>query len=467
MQLLLTHGYFLSEDPHEQAIMKPYPPMGILYLSSYLKARGVEVSVFDTTFSSPGDFPRRLDDLKPAVAGIYTNILTRRAVLGMIRACGERDITIVLGGPDATNYPEQYLARGATVVVLGEGEETLHELLPELSKRGTANLAGIRGIAFRTEDGGVATTPLRPHMPNLDAQPVPDRRAVDLGRYAEAWHRLQGTSSMSIITARGCTYSCNWCSHSVFGYTHRRRSPERVAEELEGMVADYSPDMVWYADDVFTISRSWLADYARALNRRGLRVPFETTSREDRLDEETVALLAEMGCYRLWLGAESGSQKVLDAMGRRTNAGRAGEMIRLLKKHGIQSGVFIMLGYEGEEIADLDDTVRFLRDSNPDSFLTTLAYPVRGTPYYREVADRIVELKPWNEGSDRDLTVEGRRSRRFYSFATRWVVSEVSLARQLRSSRPDYLRVTRSFASAKLGRLGMMLTRFEREGAAR
>jgi anaerobic magnesium-protoporphyrin IX monomethyl ester cyclase len=467
MDLLLTHGYFLSEDPHERAIMRPYPPMGLLYLSSHLKAKGFEVSVFDTTFSDPPAFTRLLEDRSPRVVGIYANLLTRQRVLQMVRVCKGRGITVVVGGPDAANYPEEYVARGADVVAIGEAEETLQELLPELERPSPVDLFRIRGLAFRGEAGSLVKTTPRPHLSDLDAQPLPDRGAVDIGRYLDVWREHHGSTSLSILTARGCSYRCSWCSHSVFGYTHRRRSPEKVAEELERLVAEYQPDRVWYADDVFTMSRDWLTSYSEALHRRGLRVSFEATSREDRLDEDTIELLADLGCYRLWLGVESGSQRVLDAMGRKTSAQRACKMIHLLRKHGIQTGVFIMLGYEGEEMADLEATVRFLKESKPDSFLTTLAYPIKGTPYYQEVADRVVALKPWEEGSDRDNTVAGRHSRRFYSFANRWMVGEVSLARQWGDPRRDYLRIVRSFAGAGLGRLGMAATRHEREGPGR
>lgn len=463
MDMLLTHGYFLSEDPHEWAIMRPYPPMGILCLSSHLKGKGFEVELFDATFSDPEAFLRVLDTRRPPVTGIYANLLTRRRVLEMVRACKRLETTVVLGGPDPANYPEEYLARGADVVVIGEGEETLEELLPALRQGHRKGLGLIRGLVYRDEDGNVVRTPHRPHLPDLDAQPFPDRGAIDLRRYLQAWREHHGASCVSIITARGCAYRCGFCSHAVFGYSHRRRSPERVADELEWIIGEYAPDMVWYADDVFTISRRWLRDYAEILSSRGIRLPFETTSRVDRLDEEIVSTLARMGCYRLWLGAESGSRRVLDAMARGTDPERAREMIHLLRKYGIEAGVFIMLGYDGEEISDLEATVRFLKESNPSSFLTTLAYPIKGTPYYEQVADRVIALKEWPEGSDRDLTVAGRHSRRFYRFVNRWMVGEVSWHRQRKSKNPDYPAMAKALVNSRLGRLGMIATRGEVE----
>ena len=221
--------------------------------------------------------------------------------------------------------------------------------------------------------------------------------------------------------------------------------------------------MLWYADDVFTIKPSWFRAYAGELKQRGLHLPFETISREDRLNEEVVRTLAEMGCFRLWIGSESGSQRLLDAMERRTDARRVQEMVRLLQRYGIEAGMFIMLGFEGEDLSDIEATVEHLKAALPDQFLTTLSYPIKGTPYYEQVADRVIALKPWDEGSDRDLTVAGRRSRRFYRYANRWMVNEVAWHKQRRSAKKNFPKMARSFIGAKVGRLGMLMTKNEVE----
>ncbi len=463
MDILLTHGYYLEEDPHERAVMKPYPPLGLLYLSSHLKARGFAVEVFDTTFRRPADFQRFVEQTRPPVVGIYVNLMTRRHVLAMIRRCQAVGSTVVLGGPEPANYAEAYLARGADVVVIGEGEQTLEELLPHLARRGPTGMQAIRGIVYREEDGRIVRTAPRPYLRDLDAQPFPDRAAVDLPAYLRVWREHHGMGSVSLITARGCPYTCAWCSHAVFGYSHRRRSPQNVADEVEQVLETYHPEMLWYADDVFTIHRRWFFAYAEELRRRKLRVPFETISREDRLDEEVIRTLAEMGCFRLWIGSESGSQRVLDAMQRRTDAARVREMVRLLRRYGIQAGLFVMLGYEGEEVQDIEATVEHLKAANPDLFLTTVAYPIKGTPYYEQVAERVIPLKPWEEGSDRDLTVAGRHSRRFYRFAIRWMVGEVTWHRLRHGAGRDYRRMLKALLNARIGRLGMWLTRHQRE----
>jgi anaerobic magnesium-protoporphyrin IX monomethyl ester cyclase len=466
MDVLLTHAYFLYEDPHELAVMKPYPPLGLLYVNSHLKARGVDAHLFDTTFARFDELQAYLLTHQPPVVGIYSNLMTRATVLRVMAAARRAGSLVVVGGPDPANYLDEYLSRGADVIAIGEGELTLEELVPHLLKHGPRELGNIQGIAFRDDAGAIVRTEPRPMIADLDAQPFPDRAAIDQHAYVDVWRKHHGMGSVSLITARGCPFTCTWCSHSVFGYSHRRRSPTNVVDEVEQIVGTYAPDMLWYADDVFTINHKWLFEYAAEMDKRGFRLPFETISREDRLNEQVIQTLARMGCHRLWIGAESGSQKVLDAMKRRTNAERVRSMVHLLQKYGIEVGMFIMLGYDGEERADLEETVEHLKLAGPNTFLTTVAYPIKGTPYYASVADRVVARRAWAEGSDRDYTVVGRHSPRYYQFATRWMVSEVAFHRQRHSPTPRSVpRLAKNFVNARIGRLGMLLTEREVERA--
>ena len=271
MDLLLTHGYFLEEDAHERAVMRPYPPLGILHLSAYLKSRGVDVRVFDTTFSSRGLFEQYLDRERPTVVGIYCNLMTRASVLAQIRLAKSRGATVILGGPEPANYAEEYLLRGADVVVSGEGELTLEALLPLLPAQRRDLFQQVAGIIYRDDAGRLVCTPARPHIQDLDTLPLPDRAAIDMTRYLETWRRCHGLTSVSLATSRGCPYTCAWCSHAVFGHTHRSRGASFVADELEWITQTYHPDMVWYVDDVFTLNHRWLAAYASELKRRNLR----------------------------------------------------------------------------------------------------------------------------------------------------------------------------------------------------
>ena len=458
MDLLLAHGYFLAEDEHERRVMKPYPTLGLLYLSAYLKSKGFAVGVFDSTFQSLADFEARLRAERPPVVGLYANLMTKFNVLKMIPLCKAVDATVVLGGPEPVSYAAEYLARGADVIVVGEGELTVEDLLA----RRFQNLREVPGIIFRAGDGAVVRNPPRPYISNLDALPFPDREAIDGDRYVRVWREHHGLGSVSLICARGCPYHCRWCSHAVYGHTHRRRSPANVVAELEMLLERYQPDQIWYADDVFTIHRRWFFEYAALLRQRGIKIPFECISRADCMNEDVVRTLAEMGCCRLWIGSESGSQRILDAMRRDADVEDVRAKTKMLQQHGIQVGMFIMLGYEGEEVADLEATTEHLKLAKPDTFLTTVAYPIKGTPYYAEVEARVLARAEWDKVSDRDLTVQGRYSRRFYSFATRWMVNAVALHREWRGPRRP-LSLARTLANTALGRAGMMLTRHERE----
>lgn len=428
--LLLTHGYFLSEDEKERQIMKPYPPLGLLYLSAFLRQRGFAVEVYDSTFGERHALLQRFAASPGGVLGVYTNLMTRRSVLAVVRAAKAQRWTVILGGPESANYASEYLTAGADVVVIGEGEETLAELLPAIAAAGVHRLAQVNGIVFRDQDGRLTHTPPRAKLPDLDALPWPDREAIDHRQYLDAWKHHHGASSINLITARGCPYRCNWCSHAVFGYSHRRRSPANVAEEMAWIVARYDPDQVWYADDVFTISHPWLHRYAAELKARGLHRPFETITRADRLQsEEAVKTLKELGCSRIWIGSESGSQRILDAMERGVSVEQVRNAARLLRRHGIEVGMFLMWGYEGEDMTDIAATVNHVKRTDPDIFFTTVSYPIKGTPYFDKVSDKVSLPVDWTQASDRDYAIAGRFGKDYYRLADTWLRSEVDAHR--------------------------------------
>jgi radical SAM superfamily enzyme YgiQ (UPF0313 family) len=429
--LLLTHGYFLHEDPKEMQIMKPYPPLGILYICSHLRSRGFAVDVHDSTFSTQEALHKQLREETPAILGVYANLMTRPKVVRILQEAKRHGWKIIVGGPEPGAYAEEYLRAGADVVVMGEGELTMEELLPILRSGGAQLLHDVRGIAFLDKNGSPVRTPPRPQIQNLDAQPWPEREAIDTQRYVDTWRTHHGMGSISLITARGCPYHCEWCSHQVYGQTHRRRKPRFVADELEWLRKRYKPDMLWFADDVFTIHHGWLQEWRDQVTSRALHIPFECISRADRLTEEVIRTLAELGCFRLWIGSESGSQRILDRMKRGVTIEQVQRATKLCRDHGIQTGMFLMWGYEGEEIEDIEATIEHVRASKPDVFLTTISYPIKGTPYFQREQEqgRIREIRPWEVSSDRELEILGRRSAEFYQMANQLLKDEVELAR--------------------------------------
>ncbi|MEN8162567.1 MAG: radical SAM protein [Acidobacteriota bacterium] len=463
--ILLSHGYCLEEDPHEREVMMPYPPLGLLYLASHLEARGFTVTVHDLTFSSLMEFHRNLNEMRPTVLGLYGNLLTRQRLLEMIALGRSAGATIVLGGPEPAAHAEEYLKRGVDVIVSGEGEETLEALLRHLPEHGLEGLNEIQGVIFKDPSGTIIRTPPRPQIRNLDDQPLPARHTIGLERYLETWRTHHGHSSISLITSRGCPYTCTWCSHAVFARSHRRRSPEAVADEVAHIVKTFNPDRLWYADDVFTLNRPWVVRYAAELRSRNLHIPFECISRADRLNSDVIDALAAMGCRRLWIGSESGSQRILDAMKRLNDVADIQAKCAMLKRNGIEVGIFIMLGFEGETDEDLRATVEHLKTCDPDIFLTTVAYPIAGTEYHAQVAGRMHATQPWEARTDRDLVVEGRHTAAYYRWATRWMVNEVKRHQLRKHSTGSIFQRFRHRLAAWRGRVGMRLTRTQRDPA--
>lgn len=465
MDLLLTHGYFLRDDAKEREIMKPYPPLGLLYLSAYLKQKDFAVAIFDSTFAGQQDFAQLLSAKKPAAVGLYANLMTKFNVLAMISIAKQHHCTVIVGGPDPPYYAEEYLDCGADIVVIGEGEQTLEELLPILQSGRHERLPQVAGIVFKDQHGRVQRTPARPLLADLDRLPLPDRGAIDLPRYVAAWRTHHGTGAVSLITSRGCPYSCTWCSHSVYGKSLRKRSPQLCAEEVELIRAAYQPDMLWYADDVFNINHKWLFEYAAALQQRKIKIPFECICRADRLNEEIVAVLAEMGCLRVWLGSESGSQRLLDQMKRGVKAEQVQAMTRLAKRYGLETGMFLMWGFEDENEDDIAATIDHVKKANPDLVLTTVSYPIKGTEYYQRMAEQnlIAANGKWQASNDRDYRIRGRHSRRYYDYVNRRLYGELARQRLQENGTGSWLRRAQAAAQAQLGRLGMALTAHERE----
>ncbi len=439
MKIILTHTYFLEEDEHEKEVMKPYPPLGLLYLSAYLKEHQIEVDVFDTTFSSYSKLIQYLDKEQPDILGIHCNLLTKYNVMKLIKYCRENNIIAMLGGPDASTQVEEFLNYGADIIISGEGEEPLLEVLNRFEAKSKHELTDIPNVSFKDANGNIVQNPRQPGKRQLDTFPFPDREAIDLNKYLNTWEQYHGQRSVSLITARGCAFTCKWCSHSVYGWTHRRRKPENVVSEIKEIIKKYHPTHLWFADDVFTVNKRWLIKFHQMMADENIRLPFECIARADKLDEELVMILKDLGCYRLWFGAESGSQRILDAMSRGVTKHQISDATRWCQKHGIEAGYFVMFGYPGEELEDVYETINFVSQQQPDLYLTTVAYPLRGTSMYEEIRDQIISENGWESHLQRELGIKNRFSQDLYQFAIKKLASDYRI-RQLRDSQKPSLK---------------------------
>ena len=428
MKVLLTHAYYIYEDEKEQKIMKPYPPLGILSIAAWLDQHQMDCAVYDTTFAYKRTLIDDLLEIQPDIVAIYVNLMTKLNVIEMIQKIKAhpqlKDTTIVLGGPDLRHNVADYLSIGSDILVIGEGEQTLLEIANTVAQGNKTEFAHIDGLAY-ISSGEIIQTAERSRIRPVDSLPYPARHKIDMQPYLDTWKDNHGKSAMTVTTQRGCPYTCKWCSTAVYGQSYRRRSPRLVAEELLFLKENYNPDSIWFVDDVFTVSHKWLEEFAVAVNEIGAVIPFECITRADRMTEEVIDQLKAAGCFRIWIGAESGSQKIIDLMDRRVDVTYVGEMIKMTRTKGLEAGTFIMLGYPGETQEDIQLTVDYLKDCRPDDFTITVAYPIKGTSLYNQIEDKQIKELDWTKTTDRDRDFERTYSRDYYNYAVRWVVNEV------------------------------------------
>jgi len=387
MSLLFTHAYYLSADPKEQRIMKPYPPLGLLYVSAYMLERNIANDVFDSTFSTFENQLAYISEKKSKIICIYTNLMTKIEVIKLIKILKSEAYhlpTIILGGPDVTYNVDNYLKAGADFLVIGEGEETTFELYNAIIK--SQDYKTIDGIAF-LENGVTYQTQARTKFKELIDLPLPNRESINIQKYLDTWKNNHGQSSMTISTQRGCPYTCKWCSTAVYGLSYRRRPADQVATEMKMLKEQYHPDAIWFVDDVFTVSHKWLSTFKDEVIKQNAIIPFECITRAERLNDEILKLLKDAGCFRIWIGAESGSQKVIDLMDRRVDVNVVKNAIQKTNQLGIETGTFIMLGYPGETEEDIIETINYLKEANPTQYTITIAYPIKGTSLYNEIKD--------------------------------------------------------------------------------
>jgi anaerobic magnesium-protoporphyrin IX monomethyl ester cyclase len=424
--ILFGQSYFLRFDPKLWAAMQPYPPLGTLYAAAYVRERGYDVALFDAMLAaSEEEWAQALDAEQPRVAVLYEDnfnylskmclLRMREAAFTMIRLARERGCTVIVCGSDATDHAERYLDEGADYVLLGEGECTLGELLDHLARRGDDSPSSILGLAFRGGDGGIVRTRRRPDIRRLDELPFPAWDLVDVARYRAIWRRHHGYYSMNMVTTRGCPYHCNWCAKPIWGQRYNSRSPENVAAELRWLAETYQPDHIWFTDDIMGLKPRWLQRFADLVEEHDVRIPFKSLHRADLLLRgDTVEALARAGAKTVWIGAESGSQKILDAMEKGTSVEQIYEAAARLRHAGIEVGFFLQFGYPGETRADIRRTMRMVRDCRPDDIGMSVSYPLPGTRFHQAVFGELGAKQNWTDSNDLAMLYHGPFSTAFY-----------------------------------------------------
>ncbi len=423
VDIIITHGFFSVLDREERKIGKPYVPLGPLYVASYLRQLNFNVRFYDSTFKGGlRQFRNDISAFPTDIVGIYTFEPTRQNVIKMLEDCRVENYITIVGGPDASCNPQFYIDNGADLVVIGEGEETLAEILMEF-RHPTKNLFQIPGVYT----GKRQPFSPRGYIRNLDALPYPARDMVNFSPYFQTWQRCHKKTSLSLITSRGCPFTCNWCSKPVFGNQVRRRTPESVVHEITFLSETYHPNQFWFADDIFPTDSMWLKEFHAMMIKQHPITPFECLLRVDLADLQVFKLLKELGCFRVHFGAESGSLRVLRWMNKKIRPIQIIHAANYAHQAGIEVDLFLMLAYPGETVHDIELTRKLVRAATPDYCSIKIAKPIKGTRFYEYVAHMNSLGK--NPENNRQVTFKPIYPRFFYGLAQRIINYEVILTK--------------------------------------
>jgi anaerobic magnesium-protoporphyrin IX monomethyl ester cyclase len=426
LSILVAHSYFLCFDRKQQQRAKPYPPLATLQVAAMLRASGHEVSLFDAMLARGlGPFGRMLRRHSPQLLVIYEdnyNFLSkmclgrmRGAACAMIEQARSAGMRVVVAGADASDAPEPYLRAGADLVLLGEGLGLLASLTSRLAADPDGSLdrltAGLGGFARLCHAGvlrqGTAGAP-------APAAATPAWDLVDMERYRRVWRRAHGYFSLNMAASRGCSFRCSWCAKPIWGNRYLQREPREVAAEMVQLRRTFGADHVWFADDIFGFRTDWVVEFATALEALGGGLPFTIQTRADLISERMAQALRRAGCREAWLGAESGSQKVLDAMNKGTTVEEILTAHARLKEVGIRVGYFIQLGYLDEQLPDILATRALLETAVPDEVGVSVSYPLPGTRFYEQVREQLGHKTHWQESADLDMMFHGTYTSAFY-----------------------------------------------------
>ena len=441
LSILVCHSYFLRFDHKQLERGKPYPPLATLQVASMLRKAGHQVSFFDSMLAEGiEEYDRSLVAIEPQLVLFYEdtfNFLSkmcldrmRRAACAMIGSAQRSGARVIAAGPDVSDAPGPYLRAGADVALIGEGLSALLELLSRLETQPDARsdelTEGVPGVASLHQGKivtahGARVLPI-PHYDGFAAWDL-----VDMDRYRAMWLKTHGYFSLNMAGSRGCSFRCAWCAKPTWGNHYLQRNAGDVAMEMAYLKRTFDPQHVWFADDIFGFRVDWIAAFAIAAQAAGGPVPFTIQTRADLISEPMAQALNRAGCREVWLGAESGSQRVLDAMNKGTTVAEIRTARDRLRAARIRVGFFIQLGYMGEQLADILATRELLEVARPDEIGVSVSYPLPGTKFYELVKAQLGSKTHWKESDDLEMLFEGTYTTDFYRSVRDLLHDQISL----------------------------------------
>ncbi len=440
-QVLLTHSYHLPFDPKQLRKMQPYMPIGTLYAATALRENGISVAVMDPMLEEPS---AKLDALlascNPQIVAVYEddfNFLSKMCLTRMrevawaiAKAARAMGAITVVHGSDSTDNPLLFLENGFDYVLCGEAEATLVRLCRSILQ--SKALPEIDGMVRLDEHGRLVRGSQRlAKNPSWSELPLPARDLIEIEPYRKAWVEAHGYFSANMVSSRGCPYHCNWCAKPISGNKFHLRPPADVAEEMRFLKVSAGVQHVWFGDDVFALDRHWIQRFAEEVRGRDAVIPFKIQSRADLMTETTVQNLKAAGCAEVWMGVESGSQAVLNAMEKGLTLSSVRSARRLLNEAGILACYFLQFGYPGETWAELQETIALVRETRPDDVGISFSYPLPGTGFYEKVRMQLGQKRNWTDSDDLCIMFTGAYTTDFYRAVRDALHAEVDAWRAL------------------------------------
>jgi anaerobic magnesium-protoporphyrin IX monomethyl ester cyclase len=442
LSILVCHSYFLRFDPKQVQRGKPYPPLATLQVAAMLRQAGHRVALFDAMLARGiEEYDRKLDAVKPQVVLFYEdtfNFLSkmclgkmRQAACEMIATAHRTGARVIASGPDVSDAPEPYLRAGADVALAGEGLTALLDLIPRLNSNlktpAGELIQGLAGTVTLLNDSVVKTNGAKNLATAAQVSELAAWDLLDMDRYRSAWVKAHGYFSLNMAASRGCSFRCSWCAKPIWGNQYLQRNATAVAAEMIYLKRTFNPDHVWFADDIFGFRVDWVNEFANALSTSGGGIPFTIQTRADLLSERMAVALNAAGCKEAWLGAESGSQRVLDAMNKGTTVTEIVTARARLKAAGIRVGFFIQLGYLDEQLSDILATRALLEVACPDDVGVSVSYPLPGTKFYELVKAQLGGKTHWQDSDDLAMLFRGTYTSEFYRAIRNLIHDQVSL----------------------------------------
>ncbi|WP_130733489.1 radical SAM protein [Flavobacterium sp. J27] len=432
-KILFSHSYYYKLDPKQWKNKSPYPPLGTLYAASLMRSKGYKVNLFDTNLlDSPRAIQTKLKQEKFQYLVIYDdgfNYLTKMCLTNMRDACFEmihigkqNNCTVIVSSSDATDHYDLYLQNGADYIIQGEGEITLAELIHSLENKNP--IESVKGVVFTKEDQ-VQVNPPRPVLQDLDELPLPAWDLININAYKEIWDQGTQEFTLNIATTRGCPYKCNWCAKPIYGNRYNAHSPEYIVNEIIYLQNEFGVKRFWMCDDIFGLKPNWVQEFNRKLQKRNVQIRYFIQSRVDLLlKEDTIDALAASGLEEVWVGAESASQKILDAMDKGTKVSEIYDATHLLKQKNIRVAFFLQFGYLTETQEDIQKTIRMVKELLPDNIGISVSYPLPGTKFYEKVKNDLQLKANWKDSDDLDVMFQSTYSSNYYRKLQRFVHKE-------------------------------------------